>query len=70
MCECHRSWHLQNENDRENVRESNKHYRGFHPRKKDREAKDLEGVIIFLASAAANYVTGQVIAVDGGQSSW
>jgi gluconate 5-dehydrogenase len=28
--------------------------------------EDITGVVLFLASAAADYVTGQVIAVDGG----
>ncbi|WP_419887700.1 SDR family NAD(P)-dependent oxidoreductase [Neobacillus niacini] len=40
------------------------------PAKRVGEEQDLEGVIVFLASPAANYVTGQVIAVDGGQTSW
>jgi NAD(P)-dependent dehydrogenase (short-subunit alcohol dehydrogenase family) len=31
---------------------------------------DLEGVFVFLASGASDYVTGQVIVVDGGWSSW
>ncbi len=30
------------------------------------ELEDLDGVTVFLASAAANYITGQIIAVDGG----
>ena len=30
------------------------------------ELSDLDGVTVFLASAAANYITGQIIAVDGG----
>lgn len=30
------------------------------------EEDDLKGVIVFLASEAARYVTGQVIAIDGG----
>lgn len=30
------------------------------------ELPDLDGVTVFLASAAANYITGQVIPVDGG----
>lgn len=30
------------------------------------ELADLDGVTVFLASAAANYITGQIIAVDGG----
>lgn len=30
------------------------------------EAEDLKGVAVFLASKAADYVTGQIISVDGG----
>lgn len=30
------------------------------------ELKDLDGITIFLASAASDYITGQVIHVDGG----
>ena len=30
------------------------------------ELEDLDGVTVFLASAAANYITGQIIPVDGG----
>jgi len=30
------------------------------------ELSDLDGATVFLASTAANYITGQIIAVDGG----
>ncbi len=32
--------------------------------------EDLKGVIVFLASPAASYVTGQTIVVDGGATAW
>ncbi|NDF96653.1 MAG: SDR family oxidoreductase [Proteobacteria bacterium] len=31
---------------------------------------DLAGVAVFLASPASDYLTGQVIALDGGASAW
>ena len=32
--------------------------------------EDLKGVVIFLASPAAAYITGQTIVVDGGATAW
>lgn len=32
--------------------------------------EDLKGVVVFLASPAAAYMTGQTIAVDGGATAW
>lgn len=34
------------------------------------DSQDLEGLFVFLASPASNYITGQVIAIDGGWSAW
>jgi len=33
-------------------------------------ADDLKGAVVFLSSAASDYVTGHAIVVDGGQSAW
>ncbi len=40
------------------------------PLKRFGEEDDIKGAILFLASPAANYVTGQTIVVDGGQTAW
>ena len=32
--------------------------------------EDLKGVVIFLSSPAASYITGQTIVVDGGATAW
>ncbi len=31
---------------------------------------ELKGVVLFLVSSAASYITGQIIAVDGGATAW
>jgi gluconate 5-dehydrogenase len=38
------------------------------PVKRPGEARDLDGPIVFLASEASRYVTGQTLLVDGGIS--
>jgi gluconate 5-dehydrogenase len=36
------------------------------PMRRTGEDDDLKGVVVFLASEASRYVTGQVIPIDGG----
>jgi len=40
------------------------------PMKKWGEASDISNICIYLASSMSNYVTGEIIHVDGGWSSW
>jgi NAD(P)-dependent dehydrogenase (short-subunit alcohol dehydrogenase family) len=40
------------------------------PLKRFGKPGDIKGAVLFLASSAANYVTGQTVVVDGGQTAW
>ena len=42
------------------------HYLGSHPLGRVGEPPDIAGTALFLASDASAYVTGQLLAVDGG----
>jgi NAD(P)-dependent dehydrogenase (short-subunit alcohol dehydrogenase family) len=43
-----------------------KHVAGMIPQGRLAEASDIVGSVLFLASDAANYITGHSIYVDGG----
>lgn len=34
------------------------------------QPEDIKGVVVFLASAASDYMTGQMVVIDGGQTAW
>lgn len=40
------------------------------PLKRYGAMEEIMGVIVFMASPASNYITGQIIAVDGGLTAW
>ena len=42
----------------------------FVPMERFGEARELAPALLFLASSASSYVTGTVLPVDGGWSTW
>jgi len=40
------------------------------PMKRYGKLEELKGIVVFLAAPASNYVTGQIICVDGGITAW
>ena len=40
------------------------------PLKRFGEVAELKGIVIFLSSKASDYLTGQIIGVDGGLTAW
>jgi gluconate 5-dehydrogenase len=40
------------------------------PMKRFGQLNELKGIVIFLSSQASDYLTGQIIGVDGGLSAW
>jgi NAD(P)-dependent dehydrogenase (short-subunit alcohol dehydrogenase family) len=44
--------------------------RGLSPFNRLGQEGELKGVAVFLASAASDWITGQVLAVDGGSTAW
>ena len=45
-------------------------YREVCPQHRIAEAEEIKGLTLFLASSASDFITGQIIAIDGGWSAW
>ena len=43
---------------------------GMTPMNRMAEVTDLQGAVVFLASAASDYVTGHDLVIDGGYCAW